>query len=103
VDQDVLNKAQDGDGSSLFKIGQIYYEKEDYTKAVDCFRLGAAKDHATSQFKIGYMYNYGEGLSVDYMLAMEWYLKAHYNGNILSANNIGCLYYHAQGVTRDYK
>jgi TPR repeat protein len=103
VEQNVLNKAQDGDGSSLYKIGVIYYKKNVYTKAIDWFRLGAAKDHASSQCKIGYMYGHGQGLSVDYKLAMEWYLKAHHNGNIAATNNIGCLYGRAQGVARDYK
>jgi TPR repeat protein len=103
VEQNVLNKAQDGDGSSLYKIGEIYYEKSDYTKAIDWFRLGAAKDHSLSQFQIGYIYDNGQGLSADYNLAMEWYLKAHNNGNTDAANNIGCLYDSGYGDTKDYK
>jgi TPR repeat protein len=103
VEQNVLNKAQDGDGSSLFKIGQIYYDKSDYTKAIDWFRLGAAKDNPSSQFQIGSMYDHGQDLPVDYKLAMEWYLKAYHNGSIAATNNIGCLYGNAQGVARDYK
>ena len=45
------------------------------------------------------MYHFGQGLSVDYKLTMEWYLKARKNGSINATNNIGVLY----GDVRNYR
>lgn len=88
VVDDVLSKALDDDCSSIYKIGEIYCDREEYTKAIYWFRLSAAKDHASSQFIIGCMYEMGRGVSVDFKLAMKWYLKAQHNGSVDAAVSI---------------
>jgi TPR repeat protein len=102
VKQHVLKKAQDGDGSAICRIGRIYYDRKEYTKAIGWFRLGVVKGLANAQFLVGLMYHQGEGVSVDYKLAMKWYIRAHNNGCIVAANNIGYLYGNGQGVAKDY-
>jgi TPR repeat protein len=88
VGDDVLSRAKLGGGFSLAKIADIYYEKKDYTRAFDWYRLDAANNMSYAQLRVGSMYHHGEGVSVDYKLAMEWYMKARDNGNPAAANYI---------------
>jgi TPR repeat protein len=95
--------AHEGHGESLFNIGEIYYQKKDYPKSLDWFRLGASKENADAQYKMGWMHHKGLGVTIDYKSAMEWYLKAHNNGDASATNNIGSLYDVGAGVKQDYK
>lgn len=88
IKDQLLQEAQNGDSNSL-----------DEKEATDSSLLKAAS--ANSQMRFGYMYHCGKGVSVNYELAMEWYLKAHNNGNTDATNNIGYMYGHGQGVTTD--
>ncbi|KAI8884695.1 HCP-like protein [Backusella circina FSU 941] len=103
VKEDVLKKAQDGDGLFLSKIADIYYNVNHYAKAMAWFRLGAASNNAYSQLILGLMYAEGEGVTVDYKIAMRWYLKAHINGEVTATNSIGYFYDRGYGVRKDHK
>jgi hypothetical protein len=101
VNKKVIIKAKNGDGASYFAIGNIYLDKKESTKAINWYYLGADKNHPGSQFQIGYMFTHGQGVSEDYKLGIEWFLKADSNGNIDAANNIGLLYARGEGVRID--
>jgi TPR repeat protein len=101
VNKKVISKAKNGDGASYFAIGNIYFGKKEYTKAINWYYLGADKNHPGSQYELGYMFTHGQGVSVDYKLGMEWYLKADSNGDINAADQIGYSYAKGRGVRID--
>lgn len=83
-----LKAAEKGYISAQYNLGEIYYNpivntyvnysgiiKQDYTKAFEWFKKAATTD-ATAQYRLGYMYEYGLGVSQNYSEAMKWYKKA---------------------------
>lgn len=55
-----------------------------------------------AQGDIGYMYQKGLGVDIDYAMALKWYLKAAEQGNSVGLFNVGSLYYFGRGVQKDY-
>ncbi|KAF9545336.1 hypothetical protein EC957_011090 [Mortierella hygrophila] len=43
---------------------------------MEWFLKAAKQGHAASQYRIGLLYKYGEGVPQDYIKALEWYTKA---------------------------
>ena len=67
-----------------------------------CLKL-AKKGDASSQFHLGVMYLYGEGVTQDYTEAVKWHKKAARQHHARSQNNLGSMYYEGKGVTKNYK
>ena len=63
----------------------------------------ADKGDAAAQFKLGVMYDYGEGVSQDHAEAAKWYQLAAEQGNAAAQNNIGVMYHKGEGVSQDDK
>lgn len=83
-----LKAAEKGDVAAQYNLGEIYYNpivntyvnysgiiKQDYAKAFEWFKKAATTD-AKAQHRLGYMYEYGLGVSQNYSEAMKWYKKA---------------------------
>lgn len=63
--------------------------------------LSEQGDHKAT-VSAGLMHHLGTGMSVDYVKAMDWYLKAvNYNGDAM--NNIGVLYRDGLGISKNRK
>ena len=48
------------------------------------------------------MYDHGQGVPLDYALAVSWYRKAAEQGDGSAQNNLGVMYENGQGVPQDY-
>ncbi|OGP49627.1 MAG: hypothetical protein A2Y79_04840 [Deltaproteobacteria bacterium RBG_13_43_22] len=57
---------------------------------------------AAAQCWLGWMYQSGEGVPIDYTEAMKWYRKAAEQGNTAAQNNLGTMYQSGKGVPVDY-
>jgi uncharacterized protein YdaT len=53
-------------------------------------------------FKLGVIYQNGQGVALDYAKAREWYEKAADNGNAPAMVSLGLLYENGKGVPQDY-
>lgn len=95
--------AQRGNCEALSNFGDMSYDEQDYVGAMTFYRAGARKDNAHSQYRLGFMYSSGIGVSVDNTRAMELYLRAHNNGHLEATNNIGTMYKLGVGVPKDDK
>lgn len=51
---------------------------------------------------LGYMYNFGDGIVKNFMIAMEWYHKAVKLGNTTAISNIAYMYEQGCGVVLKY-
>jgi TPR repeat protein len=65
-----------------------------YEQALDC-------NDADAQFRLGNMYDEGEGVSRDYAQALAWYERSMTNGNMDSINAMALLYQDGRGVRVD--
>ena len=56
---------------------------------------------ADSQYKLGLLYENGEGVTHDYREAVYWYTKSAEQGHTSAQNNLGYMYNHGHGTTKD--
>ncbi|MGO8754355.1 MAG: tetratricopeptide repeat protein [Gallionellaceae bacterium] len=85
-----------------FKQGVDAYRKADYSTAMKELRPLAENGDASAQNYVGFMYDNGQGVPVDYKLAGEWYSKAAEQGNEVAQHNLGLLYGNGLGVQQDW-
>lgn len=83
--QELFLKARGGDEDALISI-----------------RQKAAEGDAAAQFRLGVLYDLGQGVKRDYAQAFMWYRKTAEKGNSDGQFNLGNLYQNGQGVTQDY-
>ena len=62
----------------------------------------ANKGDASAQFKLGGMYQFGNGVRRDYLEAIMWYTKAAEQGYASAQFSLGEIYYNGDGVPQDY-
>lgn len=84
------------------KKADEYYKKKEYKQAVEWYQKGANQGHAWCQFRLGWLYNNGYGVTKDYAKAVEWYQKAANQGDGDAQNNLGYMYESGRGVSKDY-
>ena len=84
------------------KIADEAYKAKDYAKALKYYKYAAEKNDSHAQFRLGYMYDMGYGVTQNYAVAMKWYLKSANQGNVFAQYNIGIMYDKGQGVKQDY-
>ena len=65
-----------------------------------CIKLALA-GVAIAQTNLGYMCEYGKGVTKDYTKAIGWYRKAAEQGNAYGQANLGWMYEEGKGVTKD--
>ena len=87
-------------------LAQSVLELHDAAVGGDKAALGqlsalASKGDATAQFKLGYMYRYGEGVSKDAAQAVVWYRKAAEQGLTFAQSTLGDAYANGEGVPKD--
>ena len=83
------------------KIADEAYDAKDYAKALKYFQYAAEKNDNHAQFRLGYMYDMGYGVTQNYAEAVKWYLKAANQGNVSAQYNIGIMYEKGYGVKQD--
>ena len=85
-------EAQFGLFKSALQKGYDAYDKEDYEKALQLWTKSAEKGNAEAQYRLGRLYDRGEGTEENPVLALEWYTKAAEQGVEEAQTNLGALY-----------
>ena len=62
-------------------LGMAYANTSDHKKAVYWYKKSAEQGYTMAQYKLGYIYDYGQGVSKDLEKAVYWYKKAAENGD----------------------
>jgi TPR repeat protein len=77
-------KAQDGDVTAQYMIGQAYYlgkgTARDYGEALKWYRKAAEQGNSLAQFALSIMYSQGQGTSEDAGESLKWAQKAAEGG-----------------------
>lgn len=77
---------------ALLNIAYEAAEKGNFDYARQCYERGAALGDADCLHALGYMYDVGEGVTVDKALAIGFYRRAWRGGCHAAASNIAVLY-----------
>ena len=67
------------------------------------YKKSANQGYAESQYEVGAMYHYGEGISKKYSEAIRWYTKAALQNQVDAQYELGQMYTNGQGVPVNYK
>lgn len=89
-------------------LGKLYLDefdrflKHNYSTAMELFQQAAAKGNAEAQYQIGFLYEYGQGVTRDLEKAMKWYRQAAENGYAEAQAEIGITYAQGRDAKQDY-
>lgn len=72
-----------------------------YAEAMRWARKAAEEGHGPAADLVGFMYQNGSGVEMDFALAKEWYEKALKAGSASALHDLGYLYLNGLGVERD--
>jgi TPR repeat protein len=81
---------------------QAQKDAETKKKVFALFQAGADFGDANSMYKLGSLYENGQGVAQDYARAREWFEKAAARDNADALFRLGLLYENGQGVAQDY-
>ncbi|HEY3307064.1 MAG TPA: tetratricopeptide repeat protein [Desulfuromonadaceae bacterium] len=88
-----------GQALATYFDGMEAYRQNDYQTALREFK--ATGEDVKAIYMIGVMYEKGEGLTVDYAEAANWYRKAAEKGSAAGQYRLGRLYERGQGVEQN--
>tara|TARA_E500000178_G_scaffold352135_1_gene414867 strand:- start:408 stop:1046 length:639 start_codon:yes stop_codon:yes gene_type:complete len=73
--------------------GMKAYQAGDYLKALSIWEPEAIQGNATAQFNIGYMHEFGEGVTQSHEIAAKWYELAADQGDARAQHSLGNFYF----------
>ena len=73
----------------------------DYLTAYKEWKPLAEKNEATPQFQLGWLYEKGLGVNLNYDMAAHWYLRAAEQGYAYAQTALGRMYTDGRGINRD--
>jgi len=89
-------------GDQWLKQGNDFYEKQQFSKAVECYQKAAEAGSLEGQFNLGYALYNGEGVDKDYATAAMWFKRAARKGFSKAQYNLAYCYMYGRGVPIDY-
>jgi TPR repeat protein len=87
--------------STLVKRADQLYEVREYREALPIYRQAAQAGDAHAMTRVGYCYDMGYGVTVDYAQAVNWYRKAAAAGDLEGMAYLGGEYAAGNGVPKD--
>lgn len=88
--------------SKFYDEGDKLYDNKEYEKAIELYKKAAALGHIGVLNRLGWMYQYGEGVEQSDTEAVKWYRKGAEAGNAKAMNNLGLMYQNGSGVEQNY-
>ena len=89
--------------SADFQKGLTAYNSGDYATALREWKPLAEQGDAPAQFRLGFMYEKGNGVSQNHKTAAKWYRLAAIQGNAFAQSNLGQMYRKGRGVPQNNK
>lgn len=77
--------------------------KKNIIVAIEHFTLAAGQGHADAYYFLGHFYGLGDGVSLDYNLAMDYYRKGASLGSAKCGYAIGLMHHTGNGVDLDHE
>ena len=83
------------------KEGYAALIKKDYVTAANEYRPLAERGNAEAQYRIGRMYEFGNGYAQDKAQGIAWVRKAAAQGHVDAEQELGVVYATGDGVAQD--
>jgi uncharacterized protein len=118
----LIKKANTGDVSAQFRLGEMYDNGEgipqDYKEAAKWYRMAAEQEHtsirqeiqnsivlyhAKAQYRLGLMYLSGKGVLKNYDELYKWIRMSAENGYASAQSRLGTMYYFGSASQGNYK
>lgn len=105
----LLNEAfEAGNPDAMNAIGAQYYDgsrgfSQDFTKAVECYKIAAENGSRQAQENLGYCYYYGRNMPVDYEKAFHYFALGAFDGHPISLYKIGDMYRNGYYVEKNLR
>ncbi len=97
------NASRLGSSEAAYRIAEIFAQDENKIKdSIKWYVLAAEHGHSKAQNNLGYMYEHGQGVGIDFQKAIYWYSRAAFNGNMNAQHNLAFFYYSGLGTAVDY-
>ena len=84
--------------SADYEKGETAYQDGDYATALSELKPLANQGYDRAQFRLGWMYDMGYGVSEDDKHAVKWYTLAAEQGHNGAQFNLGWMYFYGEGV-----
>ena len=81
--------------------GYEAYNDGDYATALKEWKPIAEQGYAFAQYKLGIMFEYGNGVPKDYAEAVKWYRLSAEQGYAIGQYSLGLMYSNGYGVLKD--
>ena len=92
-----------GSGIAGLTEGENAFVKGDYATALKELRPLAERGNAKAQYRLGRMYEFGQGVAVDKAQALVWLRKSAAQGDSEAQLELGVMYASGDGVKQDDK
>jgi hypothetical protein len=80
--------AENGSSLGQFYLGSLYAREKNYQQAVDMLNKAAAQNYMPAMYRLGQMYDAGEGVAPDRKKALEYIEQAAEMGHLFAQRNI---------------
>ncbi len=90
---------ENGELSDAAMVGELNHQLGHDKEAVKWYRLGAENGYENAQYKLGYIYEKGQGVEKDYGEAVKWYSRAAERGYVDAQFAVAQVY---EQVLKDY-
>ncbi len=84
-----------------FQAGQEAYERGDYATVLEEWRPLAEQGDAEAQFELGQLYQFAQGVPLDYVEAVKWFGRAAEQGHAAAQLSLALMYRRGTGVPDD--
>lgn len=103
-----IKAAEKGSAAGQFWTGRFYAEgwggvEKDPIKAREWYMKSAEQDNVDAICALGWIYQLGDGVGVDFSLAAKWFKKGSELDDGVCMNNLARLYEEGKGVEQDYR
>ncbi len=85
----------------LYAEGKALYDAKDYGKAIVKLKAAAEKGHKKAQYRLGFCYDKGRGVSENDTQAFQWYSKSAAQGYAKAQYQLGKCYKNGEGTQKD--
>jgi TPR repeat protein len=105
VISELASRADSGDPAARHELKEFLVSADPatpgYDQALSWLQFSVSQNKADAQFVLGYLYEHGKGLPLDFSKAAEYYRSAALQGYSPAETNLGGLYRRGNGVPRD--
>ncbi|SVB45352.1 uncharacterized protein METZ01_LOCUS198206, partial [marine metagenome] len=104
--QNLESMAKEGVARASHCLGQLYedgFVTRDAQESFTWYLKAAELGYPSALYKVGFMYQQGEGVIEDHNQALNWFKKAAESGDSRAINQLAVMYEFGSGVAKNYK